>query len=83
MNWKTKTPVQTVAFVIACIAVAAWAVAKVVPNLFPFDVTYPAIAVFTVCEAMDCWKEKRKWSYLLIACAVISLASFILGLSLM
>ena len=78
MNWKTKTPVQKVAFVIACIAVAAWAVAKVVPNLFPFDVTYPAIAVFTVCEAVIYWNQKRKWAYLLIVGAVISMACFML-----
>ena len=83
MNWKTKTPVQKVAFVIACIAVAAWAAWKVMPDIFPVDPTYPAIAVFTVCEAVDCWKQKRKWSYLLIAGAVISLASFILELCLM
>lgn len=83
MNWKTKTPVQKVAFIIACIAVAVWAAWKAMPDLFSMDPTYPAIAVFTVCEAVDCWKQKRKWSYLLIAGAVISLVSFILELSLM
>ena len=82
MNWKTKTPVQKIAFIIACIAVAVWVVFKIKPNLFPIDPTCPAIAVFTVCEAVDYWNQKRKWSYLLIAGAVISMAFFLLELCL-
>ena len=83
MNWNTKSPVQKVAFVIACIAVVVWVVAKLKPELFPIDPTYPSIAVFTVCEAVDYWKQKRTWSYLLIAGAVISMAFFILELCLL
>ena len=67
-----------IATVIAGLAVAVWLVAKVQPNLLPFDPTYPAIAVFTVCEAVVYWKEKRMWSFLLIAGAVISMACFLL-----
>ena len=73
---------QKVAIIIAFIAVAVWLVAKVKPDLFPIDPTYPSIAVVTICEAVDYWNHKRKWSYLLIAGAVISLACFILELSL-
>ena len=56
---------------------------KVTADLFPIDPTYPAIAVFTVCEAVIYWKQKRTWSYLLIAGAVISMAFFILELCLL
>ena len=56
---------------------------KVTADLFPIDPTYPAIALFTICEAVACWEEKRKWSSLLIAGAVVSLAFFFLELMLM
>ena len=64
--------------VIACLAVVVWLIPMVQPNLLPIDPTYPAIAVFTVCEAVIYWKQKRKWSYLLIAGAVISMTCFLL-----
>ena len=63
-----------IATVISWLAVAVWAISKVKPDLFPIDPTYPAIAVFTLCEAVVYWSTKRKWAYLLIAGAVISLA---------
>ena len=63
MNWKNMPPAHKIATVIACIA----ALFALVPKGFlPIDLTYPAIAVFTVCEAVVCWNEQRKWSYLLI-----------------
>ena len=63
-----------IATVISGIVIAVWLVYKIKPDLFPFDPTYPAIAVFTACEAVVYWNTKRKWAYLLIAGAVISLA---------
>ena len=69
-----------IATVISCLAVVVWLIPKVKPDLFPFDPTYPAIAVFTLCEAVVYWKKKRTWACLLIAGAVISLGCFILEL---
>ena len=83
MNWKKMPLSHKIATVIAGLAVVVWLIPKVKPDLFPFDPTYPAIAVFTVCEAVVCWKDKRKWAYLLIAGAVISLAFFFLELMLL
>ena len=83
MNWTNMSIAHKIATVIAGIAVAVWAFAHVMPSLLPFDPTYPAIAVFTLCEAVVYWNEKRKWSYLLIAAAVISLASYFLELALL
>ena len=74
MNWKNMPLAHKIATVISWLAVAVWAISKVKSDLFPIDPTYPAIAVFTLCEAVVYWKTKRKWSYLLIAGAVISLA---------
>ena len=82
MNWKNMSISHKIATVIAGIAVVVWLIHKVQPDLLPVDPTYPAIAVFTVCEAVVYWNSKRTWSYLLIAGAVISLASFFLGLML-
>lgn len=74
MNWKNMTLSHKIATVIAGIAVVVWLIFKVKPDLLPIDLTYPAIAVFTVCEAVVYWNNKRKWSYLLIAGAVVSFA---------
>ena len=78
MNWKTMSLSQKIATVIAGLAVVVWVIPKVKPDLLPFDPTYPALAVFTVCEAVVYWKQQRKWAYLLIAGAVISMACFLL-----
>lgn len=82
MNWKNMSISQKIATVIAGLAVVVWLIPKVKPDLLPVDPTYPAIAVFTVCEAVVCWKQNRKWAYLLIAGAVISLGFSILELTL-
>ena len=74
MNWKNMPLTHKIATVISWLAVAVWAISKVKSDLFPVDPTYPAIAVFTLCEAVVYWSTKRKWAYLLIAGAVISLA---------
>ena len=83
MNWKNMPLSHKIATVISGLAVVVWLIPKVKPDLFPFDLTYPAIAVFTVSEAVVCWKKKRTWAYLLIAGAVISLACFFLELMLL
>ena len=79
-NWKTLTKAEKIGFVISCVAAALWVVSSVKPDLFPINLTYPAIAVFTVGEAVVYWNQKRKWAYLLIAGAVISMAFFLLEL---
>ena len=83
MNWKNMSLSHKIATVIAGIAVLFWVIHQVQPNLLPVDPTYPAIAVFTVCEAVVCWKQKRKWAYLLMIGAVISIACFILECALL
>ena len=82
MNWKTMPLSHKIATAIACLAAVVWMISNIKPNLFPIDPTYPAIAVFTLCESVVYWKEKRTWAYLLIAAAVICLASFALELTL-
>ena len=82
MKWKSMPLSHKIATIIAGLAVVVWLIHQVKPTLFPVDSTYPAIAVFTVCEAVVCWKQNRKWAYLLIAGAVISLACLILELTL-
>ena len=82
MNWKKMPITHKIATIISGLAVVVWLINKVRPSIFPIDLSYPAIAVFTICEAVVCWKDKRKWSYLLIAGAVISLAFFFLEMML-
>ena len=82
MNWKNMPISHKIATVIAGLAVVVWLFHKVQPTLLPFDPTYPAIVVFTICEAVVYWKSKRTWSWLLIAGAVICAACFALELML-
>ena len=78
MNWKNMPLAHKIATVISWLAVAVWAISKVKSDLFPIDPTYPAIAVFTLCEAVVYWSTKRKWAYLLIAGSVISIVCSLL-----
>ena len=78
MNWKEMKPGHKILLVISCIGVLLVVLLRAKPDLFPVDPTYPAIVVVTLCEAVIHWKEKRKWSYLLIAGAVISGVCFLL-----
>ena len=83
MNWKKMTLSQKIATIISCLAVLLWLISQVKSDLFPVDLTCPAVAVFTVCEAVVYWKNNRKWAYLLIAGAVISMAFFLVDLILL
>ena len=78
MNWKNMPISHKIATIISILAVAVWVICKVKPDLLPIDPTYPAIAVFTVCEAVVCWENRRTWAYLLIAGSIISMACFFL-----
>lgn len=78
MNWKNMSLLHKIATIVSVLAVVVWAIFKVKPALFPVDLTCPAIAVITACEAAVYWKKKRTWAYLLIAAAVISMACFLL-----
>ena len=80
MNWKDMPLAHKIATIISGLALVVWLIPRVRPNLLPFDPTYPAVAVFTLCEAVVYWKEKRTWACLLIAGAVISLACCLLEL---
>ena len=83
MNWKTMSISHKIATVIAGLAAMVWLIHQVKPDLLPVDPTYPAIAVFTACEAVVYWKEKRRWALLLLAAAVICIACFALELFLL
>lgn len=82
MNWKNMPLSHKIALIISFLAVVAWLIPIVQPDLLPFDPSYPAIAVFTACEAVFCWKKQRGWAYLLIVAAVICAACYIWGLML-
>lgn len=80
MNWKNIPLAHKVATIVAGITVVVWMIFNFQPELLPVNLTYPSIAVFTVCEAIIYWNSKRKWAYLLIAGAVISMVFFTLEL---
>ena len=73
MKWNEMPLAHKIATIISFLAVAVWLICKLQPELLPFDPTYPAIAVFALCEAVIDWDKRRTWSYLYIAGAVICL----------
>ena len=79
-NWKDMSPMEKVALIVSCIAAFAMALAFRNQDLFPVDITSPAIAVITAFEGLAYWKKNRKLAYLLIAGTVVSLAFFVLEL---
>jgi hypothetical protein len=79
MKWNEMPLAHKIATIISCIAVVVWLIPNLKPNLLPFDPTYPAISVFTLCEAVIYWDTKRKWAYLYIAAAVICMISYLAG----
>ena len=83
MNRKDMPLSHKIATVISALAIVVWLICKVQPNLLPIDPTYPAIAVFTACEAVIYWKQKRKWAVLLFVAAAICVAFFALELALL
>ena len=82
MTWKNMPLSHKIATIISILAVVVWVIYKIKPGLFPFNPTCPAIAVFTLCEAVVYWKNRRVWAYILIGGAVVSLACFCLELML-
>ena len=82
MKWKDMPLAHKIATVISGLALLVWLIPRVRPNLLPFDPTYPAIAVFTVCEAVTYWKTKRVLAWIMIGAAVISITCYILELML-
>jgi hypothetical protein len=78
MKWNNMSVIHKIASVIAGLAAVVWVIFQIKPNLLPVDVSSLCIAVFTLCEGVVCWKEKRTWAILLIVAAVICAASFAL-----
>ena len=83
VKWKDLTSLQKIGFIITCIGAVLVVVDMMKPELFPVNMTTPAVAVMTVGEAMDYWQKNRKWAWLFIGAAVIAMACFILELCLL
>lgn len=83
MKWEDMSRGEKILFVISVIGAVLVVVDHVKPGLFPVNLTYPGVAIFTVCEGMVYWNKQRKWAYLLIAGAAISMVFFALELFLM
>lgn len=83
VKWKDLTSMQKIGFIITCIGAVLVVVDMMKPELFPVNMTTPAVAVMTVGEAMDYWQKNRKWAWLFIGAAVIAMACFILELCLL
>ena len=82
-KWKDMTSMQKVGFIVVCLGAVLMLVSILKPELFPVSMVTPAIAVMSVGEAMDYWQKSKKWAWLFVGAAVISIACFILELCLL
>jgi hypothetical protein len=82
-KWKDMTFLQKAGFVVVCLGAVLMVVAIMKPDLFPVNMTTTAIAVTSVGEAMDHWEKNKKWAWLFVGAAVISMACFLLELFLL
>ena len=83
LKWKDMTSLQKTGFLVVCLGAVLMVAGIMKPELFPVNMTTPAIAVMSVGEAMDYWQKGRKWAWLFIGAAVISMACFVLELCLL
>ena len=83
MKWKDMTTLQKIGLIITCLGAVVVVVAMMKPELFPVNMTTPAIAVMSVGEAMDYWQKSRKWAWLFIGAAAVSMACFVLEICLL
>ena len=83
LKWKDMTIMQKTGFIIVCLGAVLMLVGIMKPEFFTVNMTTPAIAVISVGEAMDYWQKSKKWAWLFVGAAVISIACFILELCLL
>lgn len=74
---------QKAGFIVVCLGAVLMLVGIMKPELFPVNMTTPAIAVMSVGEAMDYWQKSKKWAWLFAGAAVVSMACFVLELCLL
>lgn len=82
-KWKDMTSMQKTGFIVVCLGAVLMLVSILKPELFPVSMITPAIAVTSVGEAMDYWQKQRKWAWIFVGAAAISLACFVLELCLL
>ena len=83
MKWNELTSMQKIGFILVCLGGVLVVAGFMKPDLFPINMITPGIAISSVGEAMDYWQKNRKWAYLFIGAAVISMACFVLELCLL
>lgn len=82
-KWKDMTSMQKAGFIVLCLGALLMVVSIMKPDLFPVNMTTPALTVMSVGEAMDYWQKSKKWAWLFIGAAVITTACFVLELCLL
>ena len=74
---------QKAGFIVLCLGALLMVVSIMKPDLFPVNMTTPALTVMSEGEAMDYWQKSKKWAWLFIGAAVITTACFVLELCLL
>ena len=81
-KWKEMTSLQKAGFIVLCLGAVLMLAGVVKPDLFPVEMTYPAIVIMSAGEAMDYGEKNRKWAWLFAGAGAICLVCFLLGLCL-
>ena len=80
-KWKDKTTAQKVIDIISCILLVVWCVFSILDRRTPESEGYiDEVAIFLYCAlaAYSYWNEKRKYSYIFIAGAILIAVTTIL-----
>ena len=81
-NWNEKTTVEKIATVISVISLCLWLLFEFLDSKgvvsYAETLSYIAVSVCCVCEAVSFWKTKRAFSYVAIAGAVCIVAAMIM-----
>ena len=79
-KWNEKNKAEKVMEIISGIAFCIWAIFTYVPNKVPYAemISYIALCIVCVCEAVAFWNTKRVISYIAIGGMVLMLAALIL-----
>ena len=83
-KWKDKTTFEKVLDIISFVAAVVWLSFEIVDSktslAYANAITYIAVCIICICQAISFWKVKRVLSYVAIAGVACTLAGFILEL---
>ena len=79
-KWNVKTKLEKVMDIISGVAFCVWLILEYIENKAPYaeTISYIALCVVCVCEAVAFWNTKRVISYIAIGGMILMLTALVL-----